>query len=226
MDHMQDVPREMIEQPGAAASRSPKVDLWTTVLDMLDEVARRINLDPGIHAILRQPERDLTVAVPVTMDDGLVKVFTGYRVQHSSARGPCKGGIRYHPNVDLNEVQALAALMTWKCAVVGIPYGGAKGGVQCDPKQMSRNELSRLTRRYTTMIMPILGPRRDIPAPDVNTNAQIMAWMADTVSMLQNTSMMEIVTGKPIALGGSLGRQEATGRGVAIVTARARQTER
>jgi len=215
---MQDVPREMIEQPGAAASRSPKVDLWTTVLDMLDEVAGRINLDPGIHAILRQPERDLTVAVPVTMDDGLVKVFTGYRVQHSSARGPCKGGVRYHPNVDQNEVKALAALMTWKCAVVGIPYGGAKGGVQCDPKQMSRNELSRLTRRYTTMILPILGPRRDIPAPDVNTDAQIMAWMADTACMLQNTSTMEIVTGKPIALGGSQGRKEATGRGVAIVT--------
>ncbi len=220
MDHMQDVPREIIERPapGVAATRQPKVDLWATVLEMLDEVAEKINLDPGIHAILRQPERDLTVAVPVTMDDGSVQVFTGYRVQHSSARGPCKGGVRYHPNVDLNEVKALAALMTWKCAVVGIPYGGAKGGVQCDPKQMSRNELSRLTRRYTAMILPILGPRRDIPAPDVNTDAQVMAWMADTACMLQNTSTMEIVTGKPIALGGSQGRKEATGRGVAIVT--------
>jgi glutamate dehydrogenase (NAD(P)+) len=220
VDHLKDAPSEVLTQPhpGFAVVRPPKADLWATVLDMLDEVAGRINLDPGIHAILRQPERDLTVAVPVIMDDGSVKVFTGYRVQHSSARGPCKGGVRYHPNVDLNEVRALAALMTWKCAVVGIPYGGAKGGVQCDPKQMSRNELSRLTRRYTAMILPILGPRRDIPAPDVNTDAQIMAWMADTACMLQNTSTMEIVTGKPISLGGSQGRKEATGRGVAIVT--------
>jgi glutamate dehydrogenase (NAD(P)+) len=220
VDHMQDVPREMIEQsgPSAAAPRPPKVDLWATVVSMLDEVAERINLDPGIHAILRQPERELTVAVPVTMDDGSLKVFTGYRVQHSSARGPCKGGIRYHPNVDLNEVRALAALMTWKCAVIGIPYGGAKGGVQCDPRQMSRNEVCRMTRRFTVMIMPFLGPRKDIPAPDVNTDAQVMAWMADTVSMFQDKSMMEIVTGKPVPLGGLVGRKEATGRGVAIVT--------
>ncbi|MBN1640847.1 MAG: Glu/Leu/Phe/Val dehydrogenase [Anaerolineae bacterium] len=186
---------------------------------MLDDVAERINLDPGIHAILRQPERELTVSVPVKMDDGRIEVYTGYRIQHSSARGPCKGGLRYHPGVDLNEVRALAALMTWKCAVVGIPYGGAKGGVQCDPKQMSRDEVCRLTRRFTTMILPILGPRRDIPAPDVNTDAQVMAWVADTVSMLRDTATMEIVTGKPVSLGGSLGRREATGRGVALVTA-------
>ncbi|MBC8444610.1 MAG: Glu/Leu/Phe/Val dehydrogenase [Chloroflexi bacterium] len=185
---------------------------------MLDDVAERINLDPGIHAILRQPERELTVAVPVRMDDGPIRVFTGYRIQHSSARGPCKGGIRYHPAVCPNEVRALAALMTWKCAVVGIPYGGAKGGVQCDPKQMSREEICRLTRRFTSMIMPILGPRRDIPAPDVNTDAQIMAWIADTVCMLQNVATMEIVTGKPVSLGGSQGRKEATGRGVALIT--------
>jgi glutamate dehydrogenase (NAD(P)+) len=153
------------------------------------------------------------------MDDGPIRVFTGYRIQHSSARGPCKGGIRYHPDVDLNEVKALAALMTWKCAVVGIPYGGAKGGVQCDPKQMSREEICRLTRRFTSMILPILGPRRDIPAPDVNTDAQTMAWMADTVCMLQDTATMEIVTGKPVSLGGSRGRREATGRGVALITA-------
>lgn len=192
--------------------------LWSTVLALLDDVAERLHLDPGIHAILRQPERELTVAVPVTMDDGMIHVFTGYRIQHSSARGPCKGGIRYHPNVDLNEVKALAALMTWKCAVVGIPYGGAKGGIQCQPKQMSKDELCRLTRRFTAAILPILGPRRDIPAPDVNTDAQIMAWIADTACMLQNKATMEIVTGKPIALGGSQGRKQATGRGVAIVT--------
>lgn len=201
-----------------AVAKSSGTDLWGMVLAILDDVARRINLDPGIHAILRQPERDLTVAVPVTMDNGTIRVFTGYRVQHSSARGPCKGGVRYHPNVDLNEVRALAALMTWKCAVVGIPYGGAKGGVQCDPKLMSRDELCRLTRRFTAMILPILGPRRDIPAPDVNTDAQVMAWMADTACMLQGTATMEIVTGKPITLGGSQGRRQATGRGVALVT--------
>jgi glutamate dehydrogenase (NAD(P)+) len=177
--------------PGLALAKPQRRDLWDTVLNMLDDVARRINLDPGIHAILRQPERELTVAVPVMMDDGPIRVFTGYRIQHSSARGPCKGGIRYHPDVNLNEVKALAALMTWKCAVVGIPYGGAKGGVQCDPRQMSSEEICRLTRRFTSMIMPILGPRRDIPAPDVNTDAQTMAWMADTVCMLQNKATME-----------------------------------
>jgi len=205
--------------PTFAVSDPPKQDLWDTVLDQLDDVARRLNLDPGIHAILRQPERELTVAVPVVMDDGLIKVFTGYRIQHSSARGPCKGGIRYHPEVNRNEVRALAALMTWKCAVAGIPYGGAKGGVQCDPVQMSEDEVCRLTRRFTAMIMPIIGSKRDIPAPDVNTNAQTMAWMADTVSMLERKTVIDIVTGKPIPLGGSLGRKEATGRGAAIVTA-------
>jgi glutamate dehydrogenase (NAD(P)+) len=206
-------------RPGFLFERRPSgVDLWGTVLTLLDDVAERLGLDAGIHAILRQPERELTVAVPVKMDDGSLHVFTGYRIQHSSARGPCKGGIRYHPGVDLNEVRALAALMTWKCAVVGIPYGGAKGGVQCDPKQMSQDELCRLTRRFTAMILPILGPRRDIPAPDVNTDAQVMAWVADTACMLQNTATMEIVTGKPVTLGGSRGRKEATGRGVALVT--------
>lgn len=206
----------------ATPSRSdqpPKHDLWDTVLSQLDDVAQRLNLDPDIHTILRRPERELIVSVPVVMDDGHIEVFTGYRVQHSSARGPCKGGIRYHPEVNLNEVRALAALMTWKCAVVGIPYGGAKGGVQCDPSRMSQDELCRMTRRFTAAILPILGPRRDIPAPDVNTNPQVMAWIADTVTMLEGKAVMEIVTGKPIPLGGSLGRREATGRGVAIVTA-------
>jgi len=205
-------------RPEQATAKPRKKDLWGSVLDMLDDVAERIHLDPGVHAILRQPERELTVAVPVLMDDGPIRVFTGYRIQHSSARGPCKGGIRYHPNVDLDEVRALAALMTCKCAVVDIPYGGAKGGIQCDPRQMSRDEVCRLTRRYTSMIMPILGPRRDIPAPDVNTDAQIMAWVGDTMCMIQGTATMETVTGKPVSLGGSRGRKEATGRGVAIVT--------
>ena len=193
-------------------------DLWGTVLSQLDDVAERLDLDPGIHSILRQPERELTVSIPVVMDDGHIEVYTGYRIQHSSARGPCKGGIRYHPAVNLNEVRALAALMTWKCAVVNIPYGGAKGGVQCEPSELSQDELCRMTRRFTAMIMPIIGSRRDIPAPDVNTNPQIMAWITDTVSMLERKTVIDIVTGKPIALGGSKGRTEATGRGVAITT--------
>ncbi len=202
----------------AVAAETPRHSLWETALAQLDDVAMRLQLDPGIHAILRQPERELTVAVPVVMDDGQIKVFSGYRVQHSSARGPCKGGIRYHPDVDLNEVKALAALMTWKCAVVGIPYGGAKGGVRCDPRQMSEAELYRLTRRFTTAILPIIGSRRDIPAPDVNTNPQIMAWMVDTASIIKGETTLDIVTGKPVGLGGSQGRKEATGRGVALVT--------
>lgn len=200
------------------APEAPKQNLWDTVLSQFQDVARRIELDPGILRILSGAERELRVSFPVVMDDGRIEVFNGYRVQHSSARGPCKGGIRYHPDVDVDEVRALAALMTLKCAVVGIPYGGAKGGVECDPSQLSTGELSRLTRRFTTAILPILGPKRDIPAPDVNTNAQVMAWMADTVSMLEGEMVPEIVTGKPIALGGSLGRREATGRGVAIIT--------
>ncbi len=212
--------------PTFTVAEAPKGGLWDTVLDQLDDVARRLDLDPGILAILHQPERELTVSVPVKMDNGLIKVFTGYRVQHSSARGPCKGGIRYHPGVDLNEVRALAALMTWKCAVVGIPYGGAKGGVECDPRQMSEDELCRMTRRYTAMIMPIIGGMRDIPAPDVNTNAQTMAWIADTVSMLERKTVINVVTGKPIPLGGSLGRKEATGRGVAIICAQLLERKR
>jgi glutamate dehydrogenase (NAD(P)+) len=215
--------KELVAQTAATArgdltAKAP-VTLWDTVVAQLDDVAERLRLAPGIHAILRQPERELTVAVPVVMDDGSVKVFTGYRVQHSSARGPCKGGIRYHADVTLSEVKGLSAMMTWKCAVVGIPYGGAKGGIQCEPSGMSEGELNRMTRRFTAMIMPILGPKRDIPAPDVNTNPQVMAWMADTVSMLEGKSVLDIVTGKPVELGGSAGRREATGRGVAIITA-------
>ena len=205
-------------QPTFVVQDSAEHDLWGTVLSQLDDVAERLQLDSGIHAMLRQPERELTVSVPVVMDDGRIDVYTGYRIQHSSARGPCKGGIRYHPDVNLSEVRALAALMTWKCAVVNIPYGGAKGGVQCNPSDMSQDELCRMTRRFTAMIMPIIGPRRDIPAPDVNTNPQTMAWITDTVSMLERKTVIDIVTGKPIPLGGSKGRTEATGRGVAMTT--------
>ena len=192
--------------------------IFDMALKQLDDVAKKINLDPNLHAVLRQPERELTVAVPVEMDDGHIEVFTGHRVQHSSVRGPCKGGVRYHQDVTLDEVKALAAWMTWKCAVVNIPYGGAKGGVRCDPLKMSKEEVRRLTRRYTVMIMPIIGGRRDIPAPDVNTGAETMGWMMDTVSMFEGRTVLEIVTGKPIELGGSLGRREATGRGVMITT--------
>ena len=192
--------------------------LFEMALRQLDIVADKLQLDPNILKILSHPERELTVAVPVEMDDGSVEVFTGHRVQYSSLRGPCKGGIRYHPDVTLDEVKALSAWMTWKCAVVNIPYGGAKGGIKCDPFKMSKNEIQRMTRRYTVMIMPILGSRKDIPAPDVNTNAETMGWIMDTVSMFEGRTVLDIVTGKPIELGGSLGRREATGRGVMIAT--------
>ncbi|MCK4234438.1 Glu/Leu/Phe/Val dehydrogenase, partial [candidate division WOR-3 bacterium] len=191
-------------------------NLFEISLSTLDNVAEKIKLDPNIHIILRQPERELTVAVPVRMDDGHIEVFTGHRVQHSTLRGPCKGGIRYHQDVTLDEIKALAMLMTLKCTVVDIPYGGAKGGVRCDPLKMSREEVIRMTRRYTVMIMPIIGGRRDIPAPDVNTNAETMGWIMDTVSMFQGHAVLDVVTGKPLDLGGSLGRHEATGRGVVI----------
>ncbi len=173
-----------------------------------------LNLDPGVHAILERPKRTLTVSIPVRMDDDDVCVFWGYRVQHIDARGPFKGGIRYHPNVDLAEVTALAMWMTWKCAVVDIPYGGAKGGVCCNPKEMSQNELEHLTRRYTNMLLDFIGPHRDVPAPDIYTNPQTMAWIMDTYSRFKGYSVPECVTGKPIILGGSEGRTEATSRGV------------
>ena len=188
------------------------------VLKQLDTTAKIIGLDENMHRVLRQPERELTVSVPIQMDDGRIEVFTGHRVQYNSARGPCKGGIRFHPDVNLDEVKALAAWMTWKCAVVNIPYGGAKGGVQCDPLTMSKSEIMRMTRRYTFGILPIIGPRHDIPAPDVNTSAETMGWIMDTVSMLESATTLDIVTGKSIDLGGSLGRREATGRGVMIST--------
>ncbi|MCA1833164.1 MAG: Glu/Leu/Phe/Val dehydrogenase [Actinomycetota bacterium] len=177
-----------------------------------------MNLDPGVHDVLRNPKRSLTVAVPIKLDSGLVKVFTGYRVHHNTTRGPSKGGIRYHPAVTLDEVKALAMWMTWKCAIAGIPYGGAKGGVVVDPKALSRDELERLTRRYAAEIGPLIGPERDVPAPDLGTDEQIMGWIMDTYSMIAGHSVPGVVTGKPLSIGGSLGRGEATSRGVMYIT--------
>ena len=178
--------------------------------------ADRLGLDEGVRAVLREPERELKVSLPVLMDDGKVKVFHGYRVQHSTMRGPAKGGIRFAPEVNLDEVRALAAWMTWKCSVVNLPFGGGKGGIICDPRSMSQGELERLTRRYTAAIMDILGPDRDVPAPDMNTNEQTMAWIMDTYSMHVRRTTTAVVTGKPLIIGGSRGRREATGRGVMI----------
>ena len=181
-----------------------------------DEAAARMNIDRAMLDILKQPRRAVIVRLPILMDNGKFKVFTGYRVQHSITRGPAKGGIRYHPNVTLDEVSALAAWMTWKCAIVNIPFGGAKGGIACDPTTMSKNELERLTRRYTADLIDVIGPDIDVPAPDVNTDAQTMAWIMDTYSMHARHTVTSIVTGKPIEVGGSRGRREATGRGVLI----------
>src|SRR4051795_2752059 len=178
-----------------------------------NRAADYLDLDPSMRHVLENAKRQLIVSIPVKMDNGDVQVFEGYRVQHNIARGPAKGGIRYHPNVSLDEVKALAAWMTWKCATVGIPYGGGKGGVVCDPKRMSKGELERLTRRYAFEIAPIIGPDRDIPAPDVYTDEQTMAWIMDTISMVRGHTELGVVTGKPISLGGSLGRGEATARG-------------
>ncbi len=207
------------------ARKPHRSGMLETALAQLDLACDALALSDGMRAILRQSERELTVAVPVIRDDGGISVYTGYRVQHSSARGPCKGGIRFHPNVTLEEVRALALLMTLKCAVANVPFGGAKGGVSVDPGTLSESELERLTRRYAAMIMPILGGKRDIPAPDVNTNPRTMAWFMDTISMLHGHMTPEITTGKPIALGGSQGRVEATGRGVALATIEALQRQ-
>ncbi|HRV83014.1 MAG TPA: Glu/Leu/Phe/Val dehydrogenase, partial [Planctomycetota bacterium] len=178
--------------------------------------ADHLGLDEGVREVLRQPDREMKVSLPIRMDDGSVKVFTGYRVQHNTLRGPCKGGIRFAPDVNLDEVRALSAWMTWKCSVVNLPFGGGKGGVICDPRTMSNGELERLTRSYTIAIMDILGPDRDVPAPDMNTNEQTMAWIMDTYSMHARRTTTAIVTGKPLSIGGSQGRREATGRGVMI----------
>lgn len=182
-----------------------------------DEAAEALRLDPNLRERLKLPQRSLVVSLPVRMDDGRVEVFTGYRVQHDSSRGPSKGGIRYHPDVSLGEVAALAMWMTWKCALVGLPYGGAKGGIRVAPKTLSRSELQRLTRRYAAEIFPLIGPDKDVPAPDIGTDAQVMAWIMDTYSQQVGYAVPGVVTGKPLSLGGSLGREEATGRGVVYV---------
>ncbi|MFQ5804738.1 MAG: Glu/Leu/Phe/Val dehydrogenase, partial [Candidatus Methylomirabilales bacterium] len=182
-------------------------------LQQFDTAADFLKLDKNLRAVLRKPKRQLIVSIPTKMDDGTVRVFDGYRVQHSIARGPAKGGIRYHPDVTLDEVKALAAWMTWKCGVVNIPFGGGKGGVVCNPKEMSQREIEGMTRRFASEISIIIGPEQDIPAPDVYTNAQVMAWFMDTYSMTKGYSCLGVVTGKPLQVGGSEGRNEATARG-------------
>src|SRR6187402_760947 len=192
--------------------------LFTAMLHEFDGAARMLNLEPGIWRILTHPKRQIVVSCPVQMDNGAIQVFTGYRVQYNITLGPAKGGLRYHPDVSLDEVTALAAWMTWKCAVAHIPFGGGKGGIVCDPNRLSRRELEALTRRYVAEIIDAIGPEKDVPAPDVNTNDQVMAWVMDTYSMHVGHTETAVVTGKPIEMGGSLGRREATGRGVMIVT--------
>ena len=200
-------------RPMATEQIAAAINAWDVAQQQFDLAAEQLNLSPGLRKVLREPKRELTVHFPVKMDDGSVQVFTGYRVQHNLSRGPAKGGIRYHQNVSLDEVKALAMWMTWKCAVVGIPFGGGKGGVIVAPKKLSLRELEGLTRRFTTEISIIIGPERDIPAPDVNTNSQTMAWMMDTYSMHVGYTSPAVVTGKPIPLGGSEGRNEATAQG-------------
>ena len=195
-----------------------KPNAFDNALEQLRIAAEYLKLEDGIHQMLSHPKREVTVSLPTRMDSGETHVFTGYRVQYSDARGPSKGGIRYHPNVSLDEVKALACWMTWKCSIADIPFGGAKGGVICDPKAMSQNELERMTRRYATAIADFIGPYRDVPAPDVYTNAQVMAWIVDTYSALKGYMVPEVVTGKPISIGGSLGRDRATGRGAVFTT--------
>ncbi len=190
---------------------------WEAQAARFDIAAQKLNLDEGIQKVLRYPNRELILHIPVAMDNGKLEVFTGFRVQHSIARGPSKGGIRYAPDVTLDEVRALASWMTWKCAVVNIPFGGAKGGIICDPHKMSQGELERMTRRYTAELVEFIGPEKDVPAPDVNTNEQTMAWIMDTYSMHMRQTVTAVVTGKPINIGGSRGRREATGRGIMIV---------
>jgi glutamate dehydrogenase (NAD(P)+) len=204
----------MTQDLSAVQSRD---NVWDMAQRQLDEVSQLIGLNESLHGYLRQPKRVLEVSVPVHMDDGGVRMFTGYRVQHNMARGPGKGGIRFHPDVTLDEVKALAMWMTWKCALVNLPFGGAKGGVICDPKHMSMSELENLTRRFTSEISIIIGPEKDIPAPDVYTTPQMMAWIMDTFSMQHGYSIPGVVTGKPVAIGGSLGRDKATARGCAYV---------
>ena len=199
----------------------PTNSAWQTALTQLDNVSKLMKLPEDVHQLLRNFERILTVSIPVRMDNGSLKVFNGFRVQHNSARGPYKGGVRYHPDLTLDDLKALAMEMTWKCSLVGVPFGGAKGGIICNPKILSKGEIERLTRRYTYGIMPIIGIEKDIPAPDVNTNEQIMAWMMDTYSMNNGYCTPGIVTGKPVNIGGSLGRTDATGLGITFSIASA-----
>ena len=198
-------------------SLEQEINPWESQAARFDLAARKLNLDEGLWKILRYPTREIIVHIPVAMDDGRLEVFTGFRVQHSIARGPAKGGVRYSPDVTLDEVRALASWMTWKCAVVNIPFGGAKGGVICDPHKLSMGELERITRRYTAELIEFIGPEKDVPAPDMNTNEQIMAWMMDTYSMHMRQTVTAVVTGKPLNMGGSRGRREATGRGLMVV---------
>jgi glutamate dehydrogenase (NAD(P)+) len=207
----------MLETTMKTVSLEQETNPWEAQAARFDLAAQKLNLDEGLWKVLRYPNRELIVHIPVQMDNGRLEVFTGFRVQHSIARGPAKGGIRYSPDVTLDEVRALASWMTWKCAVVNIPFGGAKGGVICDPHKMSMGELERMTRRYTAELIEFIGPEKDVPAPDVNTNEQIMAWMMDTYSMHMRQTVTAVVTGKPLNIGGSRGRREATGRGVLIV---------
>ncbi len=198
---------------------------YETAVSHVERVGKLMGMEQGMIEMLKRPRRELTVNMPVKMDNGSIRMFTGFRVQHNSARGPCKGGIRYHPNVTLDEVKALAMWMTWKCTVVGIPFGGAKGGIICNPKEMSKNELERMTRRYASEIYSFIGPQRDIPAPDVYTDAQTMAWIMDTISMHEGAATPQVVTGKPVELGGSIGRDEATSRGLMYIAAEAAKTK-
>src|SRR6476620_9977783 len=223
----------MSEQPGLPMSTTSRPSLlirpekdtflneenpFEAMMSRFDYAAERLSLDPGLYKVLRSPEKQIIVSVPIVRDNGEVEVFTGYRVLYNTSRGPAKGGIRFDMNVTLDEVKALAAWMTWKCAVVNIPFGGSKGGVICDPPNLSNAELERITRRYTSAIIETLGPDSDVPAPDVNTNERMMAWIMDTYSMHKRHTVTAVVTGKPVEMGGSLGRREATGRGCMFVT--------
>jgi len=203
--------------PMKVAYDEREINPWEAQSTRADLAARKLNLDPGLWKVLRYPDREIVLHIPVKLDDGRMEVFTGYRVQHSTARGPAKGGIRYSPSVTLDEMRALASWMTWKCAVVNIPFGGAAGGVICDPQKMSLGELERLTRRYTAELSDVIGPEKDVLAPDINTDEQTMAWIMDTYSMHMRQTVTAVVTGKPLNMGGSHGRREATGRGLTVV---------
>src|SRR5512145_1874674 len=211
-------PSQDVIRPDKDRALLAEENAFEAMMSRFDYAAQRLSLDPGLYKVLRTPEKQIIVSVPFLRDNGEVDVFTGYRVLYNTSRGPAKGGIRFDQNVTLDEVKALAAWMTWKCAVVNIPFGGSKGGVICDPLKMSIGELERVTRRYTAGIIATLGPDSDVPAPDVNTNERVMAWLMDTYSMHKGHTVTAVTTGKPVEMGGSLGRREATGRGCMIVT--------